>query len=270
MIFKQRYLAYGPAFQSAQVDEREVLLSPGCAALKGRILLFLSDIHACDRMFPEKSVKRLINQIASLHADMILLGGDYAESREWALRFFDMLSVLHPQLGMFAVLGNNDTERFPGNPEPLYRSMQKAGVTPLNNRTVRIRTQGTQISVAGLCEFKSNPLPSRSLFSEEDTDAFRILLAHYPHSIACHLRLPGMQPQLSLAGHTHAGQFRLGPLTPYSIGFERNLRGVPLPAVSGWKATEAGHLLVSPGIGASRLPFRAGVSPTIHLLRLTT
>lgn len=265
----QQYISYGPSFQCALVEERNICLSSACAALAGRTLLFLSDIHASDSMFPERAVGRLIDQVASLRPDMILLGGDYAESRDWALRFFDLLSAVRPSLGAYAVLGNNDLERFPDSLHPLYDRMRNAGVTPLNGKAVRIHMQEAQIVIAGLPEFKHNPLPCRSLFSGKDSDALRILLAHYPHSIACHLNCPGIQPHLSLAGHTHGGQFRLGELTPYSIGFERNLKGVPLPAVSGWSPIGEGELLVSPGIGTSRLPVRMGVPPTMHLLRLT-
>lgn len=262
------YITYGPAFRSAQIEEKAIRLPPGCACLDGRTLLFLSDVHACDRMFPERAVNSLIAQIAALNPDMLLLGGDYAESAAWALRFFDLLSAVRPPLGIYAVLGNNDTERFRSGLFPLYERMLNAGVAPLADRIVRIRVQDTQISIAGLCDFKSNSPPSKSLFSRRDENALRILLAHYPHSIVCHLECAGVQPHLSLSGHTHGGQFSIGPLNPYSIGFERGMKGVPLPAVSGWVPVKGGQLLVSPGVGTSRLPFRIGVPPVIHRIRL--
>lgn len=268
MRFFHKYLSYSPSFQYAQIEERRIPLPSGCTDLRGRTLLFLSDVHASESMFPERAVRRLIDQIASVNPDMLLLGGDYAESAEWEFRFFDMLSAVRPPLGTFAVLGNNDVERFSNALPLLCEHMQKVGVTPLVDRSAFIQTDRSAITVAGLSEFINNPPPTKSLFSMDAVGSFRILLAHYPHSIACHLNCPGIQPHLCLAGHTHGGQFRLGPLTPYSIGFERRLNGVPLQLISGWKTVGKSALLVSPGIGVSRIPFRAGVPPTMHLLHM--
>lgn len=262
-----QYIQYGPAFQSAQVDERVIPLSPSCAGLDGRTLLFMSDIHLSER-FPESALERLIAQAASLNPDVLLLGGDYAESVEYQYRFFEMISALRPPLGAYAVLGNNDLERFPDSLTPLLRAMRQAGVTPLQHQIARISTSDGRISIAGLEEFRRADLDRQALFSKRDLNAFRILLAHFPQSVVWYMNRSSILPDLCLAGHTHGGQFRLGPLTPYSICFERNLRGIPLPAVSGWSPMGESTLLVSPGIGTSRLPFRMGVPPAIHLIRL--
>ena len=94
---KEKWIAYGPAFEAAQVDEQTIPLPAACAGLDGRSLLFLSDVHL-SRMFPERSVDRLIAQAEALRADMILLGGDYAESEAWQRMFFGKLARLKPPL----------------------------------------------------------------------------------------------------------------------------------------------------------------------------
>ena len=125
------------------------------------------------------------------------------------------------------------------------------------------------ISVSGLDEFRQAKPLRKPLLTGRDANSLRILLAHYPHSLAKYLDAEyAMRPHLCLAGHTHGGQYRFMGLTPYSIGFEFRYRGVRLPAVSGWKDEKGASLLVSPGIGTSRLPFRAGVAPEIHRIHL--
>lgn len=259
---------YGPSFQGAQIEESEFRLPPACAALAGRSLLFLSDVHL-SRWFPEKAVCILLDQIAALRPDMILLGGDYAESAEWQLEFFDLFSRLTPPLGAYGVLGNNDTECFPEDSAPLIRAAEKAGVQLLVDRTVRIHAGTAAVSIAGIDNLRVAQPLTMPLFDAQDESSLRIMLAHYPQSIGRYLREnPSCTPHLAASGHTHGGQFRLCELTPYSIGFEFKTKGEPLPAVSGWSNLDQTRLLVSPGLGTSRIPVRINVSPAIHRIHL--
>ena len=259
---------FGSSFRAAQVEEKAFSPSSVCASPKGRTLLFVSDIHLCP-MFPHASLERLLEQIASLRPDMILLGGDYAESAAWQADFFRMLSDIPAPLGKYGVIGNNDSECFPDNLCPLFEMAANFGVTLLNNRTARIEADGCSIAIAGLSDFEYGTPNERALFLGRDEGALRILLAHYPQSIAHYLAQGHpFAPHLAMSGHTHGGQFSLLGLTPYSVGFEWRLKGIRLPAVSGWHNLDGTQLLVSPGIGTSRLPFRVGVSPAIHRIFL--
>ena len=182
---------------------------------------------------------------------------------------FSLLGQLRAPLGKFGVLGNNDCECFPDGVAPLIEAAENSGVTLLIDRAVRVDTGSGVIAVAGLDEYRQAKPLKKPLFSETDANAYRILLAHYPQSIArYHLSGHPHPPHLALAGHTHGGQFNLLGLTPYSIGFEYRLLGTPLPIVSGWKTMGETSLLVSPGIGTSRIPVRINVEPSIHLLKL--
>ena len=71
-----------------------------------------------------------------------------------------------------------------------------------------------------------------------------------------------------LAGHTHGGQFNFFGLTPFAIGFERigSQRGLAPAMVSGARRFGQTMLVVSKGIGASRIPLRIGVRAEIHRL----
>lgn len=265
-VLKQT-IHYGPFFRSAQIEEKALALSPGCAFPEGRTLLFLSDVHLSS-FFPARAVERLLMQIDQLHPDMILLGGDYAESAQWQQDFFRMLGQLHPPLGIFGAAGNNDRECFPGGYEPLAEIMEKSGATLLINRTARVSAGDGLISIGGVDELKYSSPCTDPLFDERDRSAFRILLAHYPQAAARYTEVRrDLPPHLCLSGHTHAGQFSLFGLTPFSILFEQRLHGIDLPAVSGWTDVNGSPLLVSPGLGTSKLPFRINADPCIHLIR---
>ena len=90
---------------------------------------------------------------------------------------------------------------------------------------------------------------------------FRVLMLHEP----CAVR---PAPDLTLSGHTHGGQFNCLGFTPYSIGFERlfgrRIRPVAVAGLS--EQPDGSKLLVSKGIGASRIPLRVGVRPEIELI----
>lgn len=260
------YFQYGPAFQTARVEEKAIPLPPASACLAGRTLLYVSDIHLSSR-FPRRSLDRLLAQIDSLQPDLLLLGGDYAESLAWQKEFFQLIGCLRAPMGKYAVAGNNDRECFDGNMQLMTETAGRHGVSLLTDQTVRLA--GGALVIAGLDEFKQAKPLNSPLFSEKDRSAFRILLAHYPQSVSKYLSGGfDIQPHLSLAGHTHGGQFRFLGLTPFSVGYEFRLRGVRLPAVAGWKAMGEGALLVSAGIGTSKLPFRLGISPEIHRFHL--
>ena len=89
----------------------------------------------------------------------------------------------------------------------------------------------------------------------------RILLSHYPV-------LPDERPDLMLCGHTHGGQFNLLGLTPFAIGFERLVSRKPHARyIAGLHKQGGTQVLVTKGIGASRIPLRVGVRPEICLIR---
>ena len=66
-----------------------------------------------------------------------------------------------------------------------------------------------------------------------------------------------------LSGHTHGGQIRLWGRTAYALGFERRMG---MLAVHGQEQIGGMRLLVSAGVGVSKLPLRFDAPPEIHLV----
>ena len=86
--------------------------------------------------------------MAACRADMILLGGDYADRREQALRLFDAFRELHAPLGIYGVAGNNDIEAF-GSLDALGEAMRAFGGTLLVNRGETIALGGGRAAAGG-------------------------------------------------------------------------------------------------------------------------
>jgi len=212
--------------------------------------LFLSDVHLRPNV-SDADLQALMNLIAAQKADIILLGGDYAESTSDCLRFFEAFRAVHAPLGAYAVPGNNDADSMP----TLEETMTRAGVTLLNNRCAQVGFNGGCIHIAGCDDHKYGTPRTKNLFPE-DREGYRILLSHWPVQ-------PDCACSLMLSGHTHAGQFNLLGLTPYSVGFEF---GNKLLGVRGLKRLGDMRLMIGNGIGVSRIPMRIGAQPQIYLL----
>lgn len=219
-------------------------------AMDGLRAVFASDIHLRSNV----SVSPLIDCIKSCRADIILLGGDFADTREQALRLFDALGDLSAPMGVYAAPGNNDIEAF-GSQENLRTALRACGARLLVNESIQLGG----FSIGGLDEYKYGA-PIRGVFSGRE--GYRILLSHYPIFLE-------EWPDLMLSGHTHGGQFNAFRLTPYAIGYERigRKRHLAPVAVSGLHELNGVKLLVSKGIGSSQIPLRIGVRPEVHLLK---
>lgn len=214
--------------------------------LQGLRILFLSDIHLRPCV-AEARLGALIDLIAAQRADLILLGGDYAESAAQCARFFQAFQHVKAPLGCFGVPGNND------DPTVLPGCMEGAGVELLCNRAAALQLPGGILQIGGCDDHLYGDPQTRGLFPE---DGYRILLSHYPV-------LPDCACELMLSGHTHGGQMNFFGVTPYSVGFEHS-RG--LLAIRGQRQIGNMRLAVCSGVGVSRLPLRIGAAPQILLV----
>ena len=237
------------------VVERRVAGAP--PFMRGVKALFVSDTHVLPRTRTE-DIEALAAKIARLAPDILLLGGDYADRQADAVRLFEALKPLRFPLGAWGVRGNNDVEAWKDRPEGLEAAMADAGLKLLVNASARIPVNGGTLIVGGVDEYKFGAPRTAGLYPDEPAPGvYRILLSHYPV-------MPDAKPDLMIAGHTHGGQFNLLGLTPFAIGFERVFRPhIRTLAVSGLHEAGDMRLLVSKGVGASRIPWRVGARPEI-------
>lgn len=238
---------------STRVDvDITTLTLPAPTGWNGKTALFVSDVHLQSGMDAE----RFTDRMASVQADLIFLGGDYSDTRDEALRLFRAFRRLHAPLGIFAVCGNNDREAF-GSNEALADALSSFGARLLVDESLPVE----QVWIGGADESHYGTPDYAHIFPKDVPQKSRVLISHYP----LYRGLAQARPTLMLSGHTHGGQFNFLGLTPFSIGFERlSPRPCPAVLVSGVRRFGDSTLLVSKGVGGSRIPLRVGVRPEIH------
>ena len=244
-------------------------------------LAVISDLHIGGPYMSLERVAEIVAQTNALKPDLTLLLGDFVASRDrkdsdppmqaWAAE----LARLQAPAGLFAILGNHDwwhdapTQKNRMGPTQVGLALEAAGITLLDNRAMRLETPAGPVWLAGLGDQvafrkRQRGLPRGNddllgtLAQIADDAAPVIMMAHEPDAF---IRMPA-RVGLTLSGHTHGGQVRLfgwSPIVPSRYG-NRYAYG---------HVEENGRdLIVSGGIGTSKLPIRLGVPPEIVLVEL--
>lgn len=235
------------------------------ASLPLRIAL-LSDVHMGSPTMDAERLERIVSQVNGLSPDLVLFAGDFvfghdpAAGARFAAELSAPLSRLRPPLGVLAVLGNHDHWTAP---EQIKSALSAAGVTVLQNETVR---RGP-IRIVGIDDaFSGRARVAEALASAGTEAGPRLILTHAPDVAK---ELP-KNAGLILAGHTHCGQIVLpligAPVTrsPYS-----NLRKLYDPRYRCGVIRDAGRLVVvTAGLGSSGVPFRLGADPDLWLISI--
>ncbi|ACL60355.1 metallophosphoesterase [Methylobacterium nodulans] len=238
----------------------------------------LADFHIGEPWMSLARVEEIVAATNALDPDLILLLGDYPGTRPVAVRrvpladFARRVAALRAPLGVHAILGNHDwwddaaAQANRRGPVEARRVLEAQGIPVLENAALRLMQDGRPFWLAGLAD-QEPFLPQgtrRSLADLPATlarvtdDAPVILLAHEPDIFP---KVPG-RVALTLAGHTHGGQVRIlgySPVTPSRYGQRY---------VYGHVVENGRHLIVSGGLGLSRIPVRFGVPPEIVLIDL--
>jgi uncharacterized protein len=246
--------------------------------LKLRIVM-LADPHCIEPHMPLSRWQRIIAAANDLKPDVHLLMGDYAASHPFStghVAFEDIAKAalaLRSPLGTYAIMGNHDwwedqvvSRSGIGIPHA-QKVFVDAGIKVLDNTAVQVRKNSLPFWLSGTNSLVAIRKPRWTFESRADLpkalamvtdDAPIIHLAHEPDLFA---EMPE-RVSLTLSGHTHGGQVRLfgySPVTPSSYGNRY---------AYGHVIEEGRHLVVSGGLGCSRIPVRFGMPPEIVVLDL--
>lgn len=261
---KKQYFVRPDAYFAVTGDLRHyvntVEITGTPAFMHGFRAAFISDLHITDKT-TRAQMEALAAGIKSMKPDILLMGGDYADEFDNALKLFDCLKDVVPPQGKYAVMGNNDVYEEPDY-DAMKRIMADHDICLLINDAQTISVNGGRLCIAGVDEHLEGSPDSRGLYpASSGEDFYRILLSHYP----C---MPEIKPDLMLSGHTHGGQFNCLGITPFTIGFERLMtKKSSSIAISGLHDMDGAKLFVGKGVGASRLQLRIGVRPEIYQLQ---
>ena len=232
------------------------------APLGGLRVAMVSDLHAGGLHIDLDHVERVAKVVASLRPDLFALLGDYIDpevafgERIEPEPVADRLARVRAPLGTVAVLGNHD---WADNGPRVAGALLSAGVRVLENDAVRLARVPEELWVAGLADATARrPDVDRALAGVPDGAAV-VLLSHDPDVFP---RVPA-RIALTLSGHTHGGQVDVPVLKGRWIPSRFGER------YAGGHVVEDGrHLVISRGVGNSRLPVRLGVPPEVVLMTL--
>ncbi|MBQ9951123.1 MAG: hypothetical protein IJO98_03145 [Clostridia bacterium] len=251
------------------VRSAEVVIDDLPEAFDGTRVLFASDFDFTSSA-DARQAERLFRKLQSLRPDILLLGGDYASpsllerlngstgSEETAARktFFSALEHFDAPMGKFAVSGDED-----GPADALELSMFNSGVQLIDGELARIEKDGEAIGVVGV-----GPQTRVSDLSRHIAGGRCVIALMHSPSRAVDVRISeagdgGEWADLLLAGHTHGGQMKIGPVT--ALDLDANEKRY----LSGW-FTDAAPLLVTQGVGCEGVKLRLGTEAEVWLLTL--
>ena len=236
----------------------------------GYRLVQITDLHLGSFPPGNDFVQKVVDATNNEEPDMILFTGDLVNNQASEVEpYLDTLGQLHASDGIYSIWGNHDYCEYGNNHSigalkrnrrMLYGYQESLGWHQLMNEHHVVSHGMSSIAVIGVENPGQPPFTNRSNLKKamkgEDPAMFKILLSHDPH----HWRreVVGKKIQLTLAGHTHAGQLKIGKWTPARMAFKE------------WGgAYRIGEqmLYVSSGIGGS-FPFRLGAWPELTVITL--
>ncbi len=307
-------LTYGP--KRLEVREETLTFEDLPASFDGYRIVHLADLHARSYAAPGM-VEKLVAAVNNLDADLVAFTGDLVNSSPSELdsRMTAVLSSIRARDGVFSVVGNHDYCEYHDYStadgaarafaEVVRRERAMGWRVLLDSSAVITRTavngpgKEDSIYVIGVEHCGKPPFGSRGdlqralygvppvFFSTDSAVAadssavhssspFKILLSHDPSHWRLEV-LPRSDIQLTLSGHTHAMQFRIGRFSPSRwmyrewYGIYRESPAGPstdaADAVAGASVPDARILNVSAGLGGS-FPFRLGAWPEIVVITL--
>ena len=226
-------------------------------------IVYLSDIHA-GFFFSQSRVNDLVQTVNRLNADLVLLGGDYAEDSDGAVAFFRSLPNIHARYGVYAIMGNHDRTVPESNLQTMQTIMIAKGITPVVNDVIPVRIGVSNIYIAGIDDVNTGWPDLSGVAARTRAEDYVIFLSHSPEVIPDAHRCADTNGRrgwfdLGLFGHTHGGQIAL-------IGRYLGIAKVPAQYEQGWIVENRINMLISRGVGTSVLPVRIGRRPQIHVI----
>lgn len=259
-------------FNKLEVNRHTYVCKDIPEAFNGYKIALFSDAHVGSYKKNNQWVlQRAIDSINAQKPDMIIFTGDLQNIEPKDLyRHMDILSSLKAKDGVYSILGNHDYAEYisgdavlkTANCRETISLERQMGWTLLLNESLSITRGDSHIILAGMendgdgKHFPQKGDIKKTLKDVESSD-FIIMLEHDP---SCWRRkiIPDGRSQLTLSGHTHAMQFKLGDWSPMALkGTEWN----------GLYKEGKQQLYVTAGVGGV-VPWRFGATGEVVVITL--
>jgi predicted MPP superfamily phosphohydrolase len=249
-----------------EVTRRTIGLAGLPPALAGLRVLHVSDLH----WHPGSELARMLPTLAAqLAYDVAVYTGDFIDDDGGIAAIGAILGRMPRDRPSFAVMGNHDhlrrgftgnrtTSAWPNDIERLRASLQRLGITVLDNAARPLGSD--RFYIAGVDDYTTAHDDLDAALGTVPSDAATLLLSHNPDIV---FGLGARRPGLVLCGHTHGGQIRL-PL----VGAVVTHSALPRRYAMGLVQYGGVPLFVTRGVGYSGLDLRLNCPPEVAVLTL--
>lgn len=237
----------------------------------GYKIVQLSDLHIGTHGHKTDFLEKVVRLSNDENPDLMVFTGDLVNlSAQETVPFEEVLSRLKAKDGIWSVLGNHDYCFYGMKERPVdlrqestkvVEAERRMGWNVLLNEHRVIHRGNDSIALAGVENTGKPPFPEigdlKKAVADIQRGTFTILLSHDPS----HWRMetiPETDIPLTLSGHTHAMQFKIGHWSPSKWLY---------PEWGGLYTEGCQKLFVSEGLGGS-IPFRVGTKPEIVVITL--
>lgn len=180
-------------------------------------LALISDLH--DHTFGEKN-EELVQMLKEQGPDLILMAGDMindiSKDSHVAVELIEQVKDIAP---VYYSLGNQEEDYIGRGTSDLLNELKDAGAIVLDESYQDIQVNGNAIRLGGMYDYafaldgnntttKESMRPSLYQFLTEfqDTDSYRLMMAHRPDSFIFGDATRTWEIDLVVSGHNHGGQ----------------------------------------------------------------
>ncbi|MFV0504138.1 MAG: metallophosphoesterase [Lachnospirales bacterium] len=247
-------LGVGAIHYGKYVERKRLIKKEYNLNIKYKIAVF-SDTHFGNK-FNENNINKIVNIINKEKVDFVFFVGDlfdrfntYGEGEEI---ISCGLKKMQAKYGKYAVIGNHDEGR--NNCEDYKRICNNGEFRVLVNEIVEIEIEGETIKIFGADDVFFG---EKANFGEHMTkDSFNIFLMHEGDLVD-----EMNNVDLAFAGHTHNGQINI----PLGKKIVKPYMGTKYKY--GYYKVDRGALIVSGGVGVTRLPIRLFAVPEVVVVK---
>lgn len=258
------------------VSQAELVSQRVPSAFDGFKIAHISDFHldSFDKNKEMGFVEEIIDRIANEQPDIVCFTGDLVTVRSaQAIPYRRLLHKLSASgIPVYSVMGNHDyadyvwefdESRRLADRDSLRHLMSEAGWRMLDNESEWLYRGSDSLLVAGVENIGEPPFSvygdlGKALEGNYTDNVFTILLSHNPTHWRSEV-LPNTSIDLTLSGHTHAMQFRVGSWSPSKWKY---------PEFAGLYREGLQFLNVNTGLGGVGPKIRIGVKPEISIITL--